>query len=498
MSKFNVSKDKSNLTENECGCVAYDLDDKLKLLTMTTTTFFSESKFYGDTSDKIVDLANKLIKKGNGQYVANLAVYLRKEMHLRSMAQVLVVLLASNNEGKAYVRYACDGVIERADDITEILACYISKNGKPIANSLKKGLAGAMNKFDEYQFAKYNRKSKMVSFKDVLNLTHAKAKDEAQNAIFKAIMEDRLKTPYTWETELSAKGNTKEVWEGLISSNKLGYMALLRNLNNIINAEPDNMDKALSDLTNGENVRNSKVLPFRFYSAYKRLAMNAKFTSKVYDALETAIDESVANIEKLKGKTLIAIDVSGSMNSPLSSRSDMCYVDVACVIGAMANKLCEDSIVVTFDNRLKVVTFSNKNGIISNAKSINATGGYTYCNLPIEYILKNKIFVDRVIMLSDDMCNFSYVEGCYTNYSVPKKELTPTKKVMDKYRKEVNANVFFHMIDLAGYGTSEVNYKEKLTSVISGWDENVLNYVSMYEKGFDEVVRMVENYHLKK
>ena len=497
MSKFNVSKDKSNLTENECGCVAYDMDDKLKLLTMTTTTFFAEGKFYGDTSEKIVALANKLIKKDKGQFVANLAIYLRKEMHLRSMAQVLVVLLASNNEGKAFVRYACDGVIERADDITEILACYISMNGKPIANALKKGLASAMNKFDEYQFAKYNNRKKAVGFKDVLNLTHAKAKDEAQNAIFKAIMEDSLKTPYTWETELSARGNTKEVWEELISSNKLGYMALLRNLNNIIKAQPDNIDKALSDLVNGDNVRKSKVLPFRFYSAYKTLARNARFTSKVYDALETAIEESVKNIEKLKGKTLIAIDVSGSMCNPLSSRSDMRYVDVASVIGAMANKLCEESIVVTFDNRLEVVTFSNKNGIITNAKSIRATGGYTYCNLPIEYILDNKIFVDRVIMLSDDMCNFSYVEGCYTDYS-PKRELTPTKKVMDKYRKEVNANVFFHMIDLVGYGTSEVNYKEKLTSVVSGWDENVLNYVSMYENGFDEVVKMIDNYHLSK
>lgn len=497
MSKFNKNKNESKLTESACGCVAYELDDKLKLLSMATTTFFGEDKFYGDTSNAIVELARRLVASGKGQFVANLAVYLRKEMHLRSVSQVLVAELANINEGKAFAQYACGGVIERADDITEILAYYIDKFGKPIPNALKKGLASAMNKFDEYQFAKYNRKGKAITFVDVLRLTHAKAKDENQNKIFNAIINDALKTPYTWETELSTKGNTKEVWEELIDSNKLGYMALLRNLNNIMNANPSNLDKALSDLADEKAVKKSKVLPFRFYTAYLKVSANTNFSSKVFDALESAIEASVGNIEKLKGKTLIAIDVSGSMDSKLSARSDARYVDIARVMGAMANKMCEDSIVVTFDDKLKVVTFANTNGIISNADKIKATGGCTFCNLPIEYILQNKIFVDRVIMVSDDMCNASFYDvtyGFYNNFT----KCTPTKAVMDEYRKVINPKAFFHMIDLAGYGTSEINVKEKLCNLILGWDDSILNYIPMYENGLDTLVKKVDEYHINK
>jgi len=67
--------------------------------------------------------------------------------------------------------------------------------------------------FDEYQLAKYNRKN-AVKLKDILCLVHPKAKDEIQNDLWKRLLEDRLETPVTWETELSLKGNTKKSGKG--------------------------------------------------------------------------------------------------------------------------------------------------------------------------------------------------------------------------------------------------------------------------------------------
>jgi len=113
------------------------------------------------------------------------------------------------------VRRTLNEIIERPDDMTEVLAYYINTYGKPIPNSIKKGLADSFGKFDEYQLAKYNRKN-AVKLKDILCLVHPKAKDEIQNDLWKRLLEDRLETPVTWETELSLKGNTKEVWERLI------------------------------------------------------------------------------------------------------------------------------------------------------------------------------------------------------------------------------------------------------------------------------------------
>ena len=201
--------------------------------------------------------------------------------------------------------------------------------GKPIPNCLKKGLGKAMYKFNEYQFAKYNGGKKLVKFKDVLRITHVRPLTANMDILFGKILDDDLETPYTWETELSAKGNTKEVWEELIDSGRVGYMALLRNLSNIIESRASNIDRALDILSNIDNVKRSKQLPFRYFSAYRTLQRYNEGSTKVYDALELALRASVNNMKKLKGKTLIAIDNSGSMSCPVSDRTIVTCADIA-------------------------------------------------------------------------------------------------------------------------------------------------------------------------
>ena len=153
-----------------------------------------------------------------------------------------------------------------------------------MASNCKKGLSAAFNKFDEYQFAKYNREA-AVKFKDALFLVHPKAKDETQQELFDKIVRDELSIPYTWETELSTLGQIKYdsqelkkeavrlKWEELIYSNKLGYMATLRNLRNILEAEvsKDALKKVCGYLTDEKAVAKSKQLPFRFLAAYLEL-----------------------------------------------------------------------------------------------------------------------------------------------------------------------------------------------------------------------------------
>ena len=44
----------------------------------------------------------------------------------------------------------------------------------------------------------------------------------------------KIPTPVTWETQLSEKGNSADNWEELIRSRKLPFMAMLRNLRNML------------------------------------------------------------------------------------------------------------------------------------------------------------------------------------------------------------------------------------------------------------------------
>jgi hypothetical protein len=477
MSKFNFKN--SIKTENISGHEAYKMKDKEKLVTQVLTSLFNENKFYGDNSKEIVETIKKVIEE-EPRFVANLCIYARKEMHLRTISHVLLGELAKADKGKEYVRKAMDKSIERVDDMTEILAYYISSYGKPIPNSMKKGIADKFLSFDEYQLAKYNRSS-AIRLKDLLCLVHPKAKNEEQNEMFKRLLEDKLETPITWETQLSSRGNTKEVWEELIENKSLGYMAMLRNLRNLIKAEVSNIDRVYEFLADEQRVLKNKLLPFRYYSAYKTLKNEGIGTSKIFDTLEIAIKHSTKNINKLSGKTFISADVSGSMNSPISQKSEVTCAEIAVLMMAIANYICEETITTTFDTKLYMSSLPTQNGIIANANSIRVNGGGTDISLPIKYLLQNKIFVDRIVILSDNEINHGYGMVC--------------QKYVEEYKRKINPKVWVHAIDMQGYGTQQ--FAGDRVNIIGGWSEKVLDFIYEAEQGTDCFIEKIGNYYFK-
>jgi 60 kDa SS-A/Ro ribonucleoprotein len=477
MSKLNAKN--TIRTVNNSGHEAYKMNDKDKLVIQVLTSLFNEDKFYGDNSKDIVETVKRIIKD-DPRFVANLCIYARKEMHLRTISHVLLGELAKSSIGKPYVRKTMNQSSERVDDITEALSYYINTYGKPIPNSMKKGIADKLIGFDEYQLAKYNR-SGAVKLKDLLCLVHPKAKNEEQNDMFKRLLEDKLQTPLTWETQLSSRGNTKEVWEELIENNSLGYLAMLRNLRNIIKADVSNINKVYEFLSDEKRVLKNKLLPFRYYSAYNTLKNDGLGTSKVFDVLETAIKYSTRNINKLSGKTFISADVSGSMNSPISQRSDVNCAEIAVLMMAIANYICEETITTTFDTKLYMSSLSSKNGVIANANSIKVHGGGTDVSLPIKYLLQHNIFVDRIIILSDNEINYGYGAVC--------------QRYVEEYKRNVNPKVWIHAIDMQGYGTQQF-YGDRV-NILAGWNEKILDFIYQVEQGTDSLIGKIENYYFK-
>jgi hypothetical protein len=475
MSKFNRVINK--LVKNNEGHVAYEMTLADRLIVGVLTSFFGEAKFYGDNSSQILKDIREMCKI-DPAFVANLAIYARREMHLRSISHVLVSELAKSPLGKRYAREAIYQVVERVDDMSEILAYYINQFGKPIPNSMKKGMADKFVTFDEYSLAKYNS-DKEVKLKDIVWLVHPKAKDKEQSDMFKRLLEGNLKTPTTWQTKLSAEGNTKESWEELIENNNLGYMALLRNLRNIIKSNPKNLDKVYKMLSNKERVIKSKQLPFRFYTAFNTLQRENLGSSKLYNALEEAIKHSTNNIEKLKGKTFISADVSGSMTGPISAKSEVTSASIAVLLMSMANYICEDALTSTFDTSFYLKPMASGNGIISNALSIPITGGGTDIRLPIKYLLEKRIYVDRIILLSDNVINYGYKRTC--------------QSLVEEYKKKVNPNVWVHAIDMQGYGTQQ--FCGDRVNIIAGWNEKILEFISTVEDGLGDLKSKIESYY---
>lgn len=473
MAKFNSTT--TIKTTNKSGHAAYGMTDKAKLITQVLCSFFNESKFYGDNSEEMKQLIQKVVAS-DPEFVAKLAVFARKEFNMRSVSHVLLAYLAHDVNGKPFTRNAVKAACLRGDDATEIMACYLNMFGKPIPNALRKGLSDVLQGFSEYTLAKYASKGKAVKMRDLLCLCRPTPKNEAQSDLWKRCLEDRLETPMTWETELSAKGNTTEVWENLIASGKIGYMALLKNLRNILNAKPSNLDIVLDTIKNTEAVKRSRLLPFRFLSAYKEVQLIG--TSRVFDALEDAVEASIDNMPQLPGTTVIAVDVSGSMTDKISAKSNVRCFEIAMLLGLMANKICEDSVFYVFNNRISKAAVSKRNGILYTASHTGANGG-TDMKLPFRAMMSDNINADRVIILSDNECN-------YYGWN------TPVQKLADEYRKASGNDIWVHAIDLQGYGTQQFHGKK--TNIIAGWSEKVLEFIRLAEMGEGSLEEAIKNY----
>jgi hypothetical protein len=504
--KFNFTTKKANTTINYQGETAFKLTPEMELYTAVATAGLSD-QFYERADDKLNRICS-LIENNDAAFVARLAVYAREKMNLRSIPLVLTVELARRYNGDALISKLTNRIVQRADEITELLAYYALANERKsikqlnkLSKQLQKGLAEAFNKFDEYQFAKYNRDAK-VKLKDALFLVHPKAKDEAQQALFDKIVKDELQVPYTWEVELSALGQQKfdsiEIkknafrakWEELIFSNKLGYMATLRNLRNILEAEVSKaaLNKVCEYLSNEKAIANSKQLPFRFLSAYRELkVLSNGHVSNVLDALEKAVVRSAANIAGYSDETkvVIAADVSGSMCKAISAKSVIMNFDIGLLLSMLLQNRCENVITGIFGDVWKVINVPKTN-ILANVDALrsygNQVGFSTNGYLVIKDLLQHKKVVDKVMMFTDcQLWNSSKthetVAGLWKQY------------------KAIAPNAKLYLFDLAGYGNTPLNVLRDDVFLIAGWSDKIFDVLNAIENGSD-ALKMINSIEL--
>lgn len=485
--KSSITKGK---THNKAGGAAYALNDKARLVTGVLTCFVNEPKFYGDTTDDIIKTARKVIKT-DPDFVAKLACYTRNVFHMRTVSQVLAAEVAKYAKGSQIVRPMVRKVIERPDDITNILAYHFAtwgkrQNGNPVPRSLRRGIADVFGKFDEYQLAKYKQTDREVKLRDVVKIARPKPVDDTQAALWNRLIENKLKTPETRETILSSKGQSRETWEEFIHSGKMGYMAMLRNLKNFLSygVSSETLNVVAEKLRNPNAVRKSKQLPFRFYTAYKMLETAGNVDAPVLmDALEDALMVSFENLPQLKGTTAIICDESGSMTwSNTSERSVMRMIDIGNLLGSVAHKFCEKAYVIPFGASAKIVTPRKKSSVFDNMSKLeySGVGHATYVDRAFQELDKCSAKLDRVILFSDMQC---YGTGA-----------SPIGNYERKIR-QANPDMWIHSIDLQGYGTTKVLGGNRV-NLVAGWSDKVLDFIHRVENGGDDLIKEIEAYQI--
>lgn len=349
-----------------------------------------EDNFYED-GKQIVDRISDLCQKVSRNQIMLLAQESHTAGFLRHVPLKLIV------EG---LKKPSDGirdsdiislVCSRPDQMTELLSLYWKDGRKPLAAQLKKGLAKAFTRFDEYQLAKYNRDAP-IKLKDVLFLCHAKPKDEAQAELFKRIISNTLKTPDTWEVKLSAGNDKKQSFEDLLKEGKMGKLAILRNLRNM---HESGVDK---DLVSKELIKKSRpILPFQFISA-------AIAVPQWEDIIDQSMIQSVEDKEKLRGLTVVFVDVSGSMQSgKVSSKSEITCQDAAASLAILLREVCEKYEFFTFSEAIALVP-PRRGMALRDAINVSQPNRGTHLGKALQVFEQNRtsIKVDRMIVITDE------------------------------------------------------------------------------------------------
>jgi hypothetical protein len=344
-----------------------------------------EDEFYED-GVAIAGRIRELVPKVDAAKVAALAVEARTAMKLRHVPLLLVREMARLATHRALVAETLVQVIQRADELAEFVAIYWKDGRAPLSGQVKKGLAAAFPKFDEYALAKYDRAG-VVRLRDVLFLCHAKRLDAAQAAVWKRLVDGELATPDTWEVALSSGGDKRSHWERLLSERKLGALALLRNLRNMKDA---GVDETL--IVGGlDAMKTDRVLPFRFLAA-------ARYAPQWEEALERAMFRAVAERERLAGHTVILVDVSGSMVAPLSRRSEMLRTDAAYGLAVLLREIAEKVSVYTFSDTAKLIA-PRRGFALRDAMEQSQPHSSTQLGAALEMIREK---YDRIIVITDE------------------------------------------------------------------------------------------------
>lgn len=478
-------------TVNRQGYSAYSLEDELRLLAMLNTIKL-EPQYYRSESETMQELRDLIERLGlkDPYFVAQAIVYSRcMRDGMRSINHLAAALLAPFISGKEFAKRFYGpfnkkaqqgGCIFRPDDMSEIKDVFSALNNSVLTNSMKKGFAKAIESLDTYQLSKYKK-----SIIDISNLVHPKSTNSSatitingeEMKVLDALMKGITVSADTWEVANSEAGQIvakavkegkldkeeaekvlteakNDNWEALLKEGKLGILAALRNIRNMVKSPREEVISSLCKLlSNGELIKKGMIQPYQMDIAYEILTeeFNANINAnRVKEALRRGYELAIPNLkEALPGKTLIMIDCSASMHTVCRNGKNPMRHTACEKAGLLAATIAKatNADVIRFGSRAEYFNYTSHlfSSVFDLGKVISNTNmGGTDIAGAFNCATRAGKKYDRIILLSDDEANCGCTRNAYQNY---------IRKVCSPY---------IYAIDLAAYGTIPVKNSDKV------------------------------------
>lgn len=471
------------------GAPAFRFTDETELLLLAATNLVSENSFYEHAAQRDIRYRKLIhqVTRTNPAFIAGddtrlgLARYLRRNLKIRTASLVMVAeyIKAGGPNGRTLVR----DVLSRPDEPAELIGYWLQTYGRVLPQPLKRGIADAIKTlYTPVTALKWDSKRHKIQFADVIELTHPKGGPffkyllDARHDRFDDIeqfpliartkaleeldaeerrsyvKENGMPQDWTWERFSGWIGEMDAAaWEAAIPG--MGVMALIRNLRNFDQARISNevVNQVIAKITDPQEVAASRIWPLNVMAAYKMSE-----SDNYQRALGLTLDLTTKNMPLLEGSTLVLVDTSGSMATPISARSKLQRCDAAAVMGAAI--ACKNNArLVAFDTDSTEVPYFG-HSVLNIANAINQwSHGGTNTFMAIHRHFKGE---DRIIIITDDQ--------------------TATTYRWDSIRER---KPFVHVFDLGGYGKASMEYGSGGQYVYGGFSDSLFSLMPILEMG---------------
>lgn len=420
-------------TVNQAGGTAFSFPDKLALAQFAVTGTFN-NVFYANAEDQL-ESVKALVAKVDSAFIAKLAVYSHESAFMKDMPAYLLAVLHARQESEllAAVFGRVVSTFKMLSNFVQIVRSGVTGR-KSFGTSTKRLIQEWLARKTAMQTFNGSIGLSDPSVSDVIKMVHPNVGDDiTKDAVYAYLTEAR-----GWESKLGNLPDDLKAFEALKKgeasvvpnipfraltnvnlsveqwrdiARNMPFNTLRQNLNMLsrrkVFDDSDFLIEIAEKLSSQDEVLKSKVMPFQLFTAYQN---TTELPVELTNALQNAAEISTQNVPTFGKKTLVFVDVSGSMRSSVTGyrpgvpQSKTSCVDVAALMASCVLRQNNNAEVVLFDTSVHRVTLNPRDSIVSNAQKIaQFYGGGTDLSVAMADANRNKSMADTVIYVSDNM-----------------------------------------------------------------------------------------------
>ena len=480
---------------NEAGAGGYAFTPKHALAQLAVTGCLNSTFYVGATGQ--LDLALKLARELDAEFVAKTAVYAREHGAMKDMPALLLAVLSLKDPGllrKVFARVIDNGRMLRT--FVQILRSGVA--GRKSLGSAPKSLVREwLNTASERKLIDA-AVGASPSLADVVRMVHPKPGDALREAFYGWL----LGRPYALDAlpvklqeylvyKYDRTQPLPEVPFQMLTALELGaaewaaiaraapWQMLRMNLNTFVRHgvfEIAGMTGIVAGkLRNVAAIRKARALPYQLLAAY--LTAGDNVPAEVRTALQDALEISLENVGEFAGRVVVCPDVSGSMASPVTgvrrgATTAVRCIDVAALMAAAVLRTNKNALVLPFETKVREIALNARDAVVTNAGKLAAiNGGGTNCSAPLAWMNQRREQADLVILVSD---NQSWVDA---NGAGP----TQTLRQWAVF-KQRNPQARLVCIDVQPYANTQAKERADVLNV-GGFSDEVFEVVNTFAAG---------------